>query len=121
MEWVVSIVVVAAMAVAVAQIAGDPKSRRHIFVVLGLYVAYLAAGVGALLILPLDRIGGPALMSAIAAILAWIALGALWILRTTPSGRPPPAFLLRRWSVLDWGLIAVVVAGAVLAVALRSG
>jgi hypothetical protein len=48
--------------------------------------------------------------------LAWIALGALWLMRLSPRLKEPPGWLLKKpWSPLDRNLIAVVIGAAALA------
>lgn len=122
MEWIVAAVVVAASILALLQIMRDPSrspaERKRSLMAIVYYTLYIAFGVVLIMFAPLDRLTGPSLLALVAGVFAWTTLGALWILRTTPSGRPPPAYLLKRWSALDFALIAVIVLSIILVLAL---
>ncbi|MCB1517702.1 MAG: hypothetical protein KDJ19_08835 [Hyphomicrobiaceae bacterium] len=111
MEWGVAIAVILAGALAIGQIYRDPaytpEIRKRSLRALLLFTAYILAGAVFLIALPLERLTVTGLAFLLPAILAWVGLGGLWILRTTPSKRPPPDWVLRSWTWLDWGLIGL--------------
>jgi hypothetical protein len=114
-EWGTLIAVIVAMIIALARIRNDPaytpEVRRRSYRVLVGYVIYLAAGVAVLLALPLGMLRIATFGFLLLAILVYIAWGGLWILRLTPSRRPPPAWVLKPWTRLDAVLIAVFAVG----------
>ncbi|MCB9992604.1 MAG: hypothetical protein H6873_02980 [Hyphomicrobiaceae bacterium] len=116
MLWGALIAVLLAAVAAIAQIYRDPaytpEIRRRTFRVLGYFTLYLAAGIAGLIALPLERLTGPGLVFLVLAIFAWVGLGSVWILRTTPSKRPPPQWLLKPWTWVDWLVIGTIIVGA---------
>lgn len=56
-----------------------------------------------------DADDGVAAFAAAGFVTSWVAIGVLWLVRLAPRLREPPAWLLRRWSVLDAALILLVV------------
>lgn len=115
MEWGVAIAVILAGVLAIGQIFRDPaytpEIRKRSLWALLLFTAYILAGAIFLIALPLERLTVTGFAFLFPAIFAWVGLGGLWILRTTPSKRPPPDWVLRSWTWLDWMLIGVIGAG----------
>ncbi len=120
MELGVLIVVIAAGLAALAQIRSDPRItkefRRKSYAALAFYAVFIICGIGALLLFPFRPGSAVVASSAVAFILAWTVLGALWLMRLAPRLREPPAWLMRPWSPLDLTLIAIAIGAAAVAV-----
>ncbi|MGH6922275.1 MAG: hypothetical protein ACRED5_00765 [Propylenella sp.] len=102
---------------ALAQIRSDPRItkefRRQSYAALAFYAVFIGCGIAALLVLL--RNGETAAVAAATFIFAWIALGALWLMRIAPRLREPPAWLMKPWSALDWILVAIATGAALVA------
>jgi hypothetical protein len=112
--------VVAAGLAALAQIRSDPRItkefRRRSYAALGFYAVFVACGIAALILFPFRPGSEVVALSGAAFVLAWIALGALWLMRVAPRLREPPGWLMKPWSPLDWTLIVIAIGAAALGV-----
>jgi hypothetical protein len=112
MEIAVAIAVIIAGLVALTQIRTDPrfaKDQKRIFRALGFYMLFLISGCVVLIFfVPFDQMRGLAVLSVVVGIIVWLLLGVVWLLRIYPGLRPPPAWVLKPWTALDWVLIGVV-------------
>ena len=112
-EYATLIAVLLAMGFALRQMRTDPRItkefRKKSYIAAGLYLLFTAGGMGiAAAILALGG-GKHGVLFLIGFFLDWILIGVVWLIRTAPRLREPPAWLMRRWSALDWILIAVAV------------
>jgi hypothetical protein len=85
--------------------AGAIKTLR----LLAYYFVYIAVGLA--ILLTRIREGGASETQALAAVgfmLAWIALGAGWLIKVVPRYRTVPAWLLRPVTVIDALALAVI-------------
>ncbi len=121
-EYATFIAVLVAMGFAIRQMRRDPRITKEFlrksYVAAGLYLLFMACGMGiaaAILVLGGGRHG---VLFLFAFFLDWVVIGVVWLIRTAPRLREPPRWLMRRWSALDWILIAIA-AGSVLAAALN--
>jgi len=71
------------------------------------YGVSVALGIAALLLMPLGHGPGVPFFATIA-LIAWLGIGVLWLIRRNPQ-IPNPDWTRQPWSVADWGLIAIVV------------
>jgi hypothetical protein len=79
----------------------SPQARSQLS-----YAASVVLGIGALLLVPLGH--GPAVpFFATIALIAWLGIGVLWLIRRNPQIQNPE-WTRRPWSVADWGLIAIL-------------
>ncbi len=113
-ELATFIAVCVAMGFAFRQMRTDPRITKEFLrksiVVAGLYLLFAACGIGLLLAIMYLAHGAHAALLAIAFLLAWVALGVVWLIRTAPRLREPPRWLMQRWSFVDWTLLTVAVA-----------
>ncbi len=71
------------------------------------YAASCICGIAALLLLPFGH--GPNVPFFVTiALVAWLGLGVLWLIRRNPQ-IPNPAWTKKPWSIADWGLIAILI------------
>ena len=71
------------------------------------YFASLVFAIAVLILAPYGH--GPTVpFFGTVALVAWVLLGALWLIRRNPQ-IPNPDWTRKPWSVADWGLIAIVV------------
>jgi hypothetical protein len=118
MEFGLLAVVVAAGLAALAQIRSDPRItkefRRRSYAALGFYAVFVACGIVALFLFPFRPGSAVVALSGTVFILAWIAIGALWLMRLAPRLKEPPGWLMKPWSPLDWSLIVIAIGAATL-------
>ena len=121
-EYATLIAVLVALGFAVRQMRTDPRITRAFtrksLVAAGGNLLFCALGFGIFLSLLQIAGGEHAALFVFAFFLIWIAFGVIWLIRIAPRLREPPAWLMRRWSILDWCIIAAAVA-SVLGVALQ--
>lgn len=122
-EYGTLIAVLLAMGIALRQIGTDPRItkafRRKTYLAVAEYLLFCALGFGIFLALLPIAGGAHAGAFVFAFFLLWIAFAVIWLIRIVPRLREPPAWLMRRWSMLDWCIIAAL-AACVLGVALQA-
>jgi len=115
MNWAILIAVVLAALGALATMGKDPsyspRIRRFSYLVLAVFVAYLVFGIFVATALPVEVASDVTRGFLILTLVIYLAYGALWILRLTPSRRPPPKWVLKPWTRLDAVMIAVFLIG----------
>jgi hypothetical protein len=120
-EYATLIAILVAMGFALRQMRTDPRItkefRRKSYVAAGLYLLFTACGMGIAAVLLVLGGGRHGVLFLLAFFLDWVSIGVVWLTRTAPRLREPPGWLMRRWSALDWILIAVAV-GCLLGAAL---
>ena len=121
LEWIALAAVIGVNITALLQLGRDPsispEERKRSYWVLLFFACYLALGVLLMLLLPLERLTVRAFAPLLLGVFSWAAFGVLWILRTTPSRRPPPAYFLKPWTALDFSLIAAFILSCILTTA----
>ncbi len=117
MEWVILVIAIAALVVAFFYIRSDPKAppwiRRLAYLILFAFAVYLGIGVIAAFILPLDVLSASTLGFWTLALLAYLILGGVWVVRLIPSRQSPAAFFRKSWSLADTALIVAFVIGVI--------
>jgi len=79
------------------------------------YCASLVCAIAVLILLPYGH--GPAVpFFGMTTLVAWVLLGALWLIRRNPQ-IPNPDWTRKPWSVADWGLIVIAVLSGLATVA----
>ena len=74
------------------------------------YIVFLACAIFAMVLLPLEQLTDRGVLYATGAMLCWVAIGVLWLLRKAPGDVRRPQWLLTPWGIADGVLIALVVA-----------
>jgi hypothetical protein len=122
-EYGTLVAVLLALGIALRQIRTDPRVTKAFtkktLVAAGGYLLFCALGFGIFLALLQIAGGAHAALFVFAFFLIWIAFGVIWLIRIAPRLREPPAWLMRRWSTLDWCIIAAAT-GCVLGVVLQA-
>ncbi len=93
------------------QIRTDPAGVRKTLKLAGAYLLFCGVG----LAFVLWRINADPHTNGLAVLVflvAWIFFGVLWLTRLVPRYRELPAWFDRRFSVIDWILLAAIAAGA---------
>lgn len=87
----------------------DRRFRRRSLAVLFAFLAYMTVMVLILFAVMKARAGNTSGAAALSGfVIGWSAFGTLWLIRLAPSRTRPRDWLLRRWSVLDWSLLALI-------------
>ncbi len=119
-EYATVIAVLVAMGFAIRQIRTDPRITKEFlrksYIVAGWYLLFVACGMGIAAAILVSGGGKHGVLFLMAFFLDWVAIGVVWLIRTAPRLREPPRWLMRRWSALDWVLIAIA-AGCLLGAA----
>jgi membrane protease YdiL (CAAX protease family) len=117
MEWIVLVIAIAALVTTFMYIRSDSKAppwiRRIAYLILLAFAVYLGIAVVAAFILPLDALAASTLGLLALALVAYLVLGAVWVLRLTPSRQSPAAFFRKSWTSIDTVLVAAFVIGVV--------
>lgn len=104
--------ILAVAASALVQIFTDPRITRQFLaksiIALAVYAAHAAIGVSVILLL-LPR-GPDAAAGVVAAVLGWLGLGFLGLVRFAPRLREPPKILMR-YGVADAACLLVIAGG----------
>jgi hypothetical protein len=79
------------------------------------YIVFLVCGIVAFMLLPPDHPSDRSQIYATVAMVCWVFIGMLWLLRKAPGDLRLPGWIMRPWGVLDWALIAIVFASATVA------
>jgi hypothetical protein len=113
-EYGTLIAVLIVMGIALRQIRTDPRItkafRRKSYVAIAEYLLFCALGFGIFLALFPIAGGEHAGMFVFVFFLIWIAFAVIWLIRIAPRLKEPPAWLMRRWSTLDWSIVAALTA-----------
>jgi len=113
-EYATLIAVMVAMGIALRQMRADPRITKSFvtktLVNVAWYLLFSAVGIAILFALLLTAHGPHAEFFSIGFFVVWILIGIVWMTRTAPRLREPPAWLMKRWTGLDWVLIAAAVA-----------
>ncbi len=107
----------AIIASGIAQILTDPRITKRFIKksLLALLVYSVHVGIGMAVALWLLPLGPPAAAGMTIAMLGWIGLGGLGLIRFAPRLREPPAFLLH-FGIADAVCLVAIAAGLLMAV-----